>query len=317
MNDGLQNIAIRCEGLSKTYGQVVALQGLDLEVEAGEIFGFLGPNGAGKTTTLSIVSGILKPDAGSVEINGLSLEREPKRAHRLLGVVPQDITLYEDLSARENLLFWGRIYGLSGHDLDLRIRRLLDRAGLAEKAKGAVRAFSGGMKRRLNLLTGMVHEPKVLLLDEATVGIDPQGRLAILDMIREIADSGTAVVYTTHYLEEAEDLCRRVGIIDHGRMLVEGTVDELMKNLGEGEIVILAGNFTDKDIRETLESRSEIRLLSLEDRRAVLSVALSGPDVLRLLDMLLANIPTVDEISVRKPSLQSLFIKLTGREIRD
>jgi ABC-2 type transport system ATP-binding protein len=173
------------------------------------------------------------------------------------------------------------------------------------------------MKRRLNLLTGLVHRPRVLLLDEATVGIDPQGRIAILDMVRAVAEAGTTVIYTTHYLEEAEELCRRVAILDHGRILAEGTVSELMKSIGEGEIVALGGSFKKEAIVASLEGRPEIRLLGAEDGRVLLSAALPGPEVFRLLDRVLADVPSVEEISIRKPSLQSLFIKLTGREIRD
>ena len=308
---------IRVSGLRKSYGTLLAVDNISFEAEAGEIYGLLGPNGAGKTTTLSMIAGLLKPDAGAVEIAGVSMDADPRAAKRLLGVVPQEVTLYEELSARENLLFWGRIYGMGGGELNARIGELLERGGLAEKAKKAVKTYSGGMKRRLNLLTGIVHRPKVLLLDEATVGIDPQGRIAILDMVKEIAAAGTTVVYTTHYLEEAEDLCRRVGIVDHGRMLVEGTVRELVERLEEGELVVLSGGFAAAEIRDALAGAEEVEVVSAEEGRAALSVGLPGPEVLRLLNDKLGHLDTVEEISVRRPSLQSLFIKLTGREIRE
>jgi ABC-2 type transport system ATP-binding protein len=308
---------IRVNGLRKSYGDLLAVDNVSFEAEPGEIYGLLGPNGAGKTTTLSMISGLLEADAGSVTIGGVSLDEDPKGAKRLLGVVPQDVTLYEELSARENLLFWGRIYGIDGKELDGRIERLLGRAGLAEKAKAPVKSFSGGMKRRLNLLTGIVHDPKVLLLDEATVGIDPQGRLALLEMVKEIAAAGTTVVYTTHYLEEAENLCRRVAIMDHGRMLVEGTIAELMKRLEEGQVVILNGAFEGDEVARVLGADDKIEVHSVDEERAFLSVDLPGPEVFRLLDRLLEGVAAVEEISIRKPSLQSLFIKLTGREIRD
>ena len=308
---------IEASVLRKSYGSVLAVDNVSFRTESGEIYGLLGPNGAGKTTTLSILSGLLAPDAGSVTIDGVSLEADPKRAKSMLGVVPQEVTLYEELNARENLRFWGRIYGMGGKELETRIDELIDRGGLSEKAKAPVRSYSGGMKRRLNLLSGLVHRPKALLLDEATVGIDPQGRLAILDMVRDIAAAGTTVIYTTHYLEEAESLCRRVAIIDRGRILVEGTIPELMKQLDEGEVVALAGGFAADSVRGALEGRESIRILNVEEGRALLSVSLPGPEVFRLLDTLLADVDLVEEISVRKPSLQSLFIKLTGREIRD
>ncbi len=308
---------IEASGLRKSYGSVLAVDNVSFRTEPGEIYGLLGPNGAGKTTILSILSGLLAPDAGSVTIGGVSLEADPKRAKSMLGVVPQEVTLYEELNARENLRFWGRIYGMGGKELEARIDELIDRGGLSEKAKAPVRSYSGGMKRRLNLISGLVHRPKALLLDEATVGIDPQGRLAILDMVRDIAAAGTTVIYTTHYLEEAESLCRRVAIIDRGRILVEGTIPDLMKQLDEGEVVALAGGFAADSVRGALEGNESIRILNVEEGRALLSVSLPGPEVFRLLDTLLADVEQVEEISVRKPSLQSLFIKLTGREIRD
>jgi len=185
---------LQARSIRKSYGPLLAVDGVSFEAAPGEIFGLLGPNGAGKTTILSILSGLLRPDAGSVEIGGFSLESEPRRAKQLLGVVPQDVTLYEELTARENLLFWGKIYGLGGAALAARVEDLLARGGLAAKAKAPVRTLSGGMKRRLNLLTGLVHDPRVLLLDEATVGIDPQGRIAILDLVRSVAAGAAAHV---------------------------------------------------------------------------------------------------------------------------
>ncbi len=308
---------IKATSLKKSYGETLAVDGISFEIAAGEIYGLLGPNGAGKTTTLSILSGLLKPDSGSVTLAGVSLEGEERKAKGLLGVVPQEMTLYEELTARETLLFWGRIYGLGGKRLDERIDSLLERAGLAAKAKKRVRTFSGGMKRRLHLLTGLVHEPKALLLDEVTVGIDPQGRIALLEIVKEVAASGTAVLYTTHYLEEAEALCDRLSIIDFGKVLVEGTIDELVRSLGEGEVVSLTGSFTGESIRRALEGHDEAAILSLEDGAGLLSIDLSGPDVFRLLDSLFGKVTGVEEVSIRRPSLQSLFLKLTGREIRD
>lgn len=308
---------IKASGLRKSFGSTIAVDDLSFETEPGEIYGLLGPNGAGKTTTLSILSGLVKPDAGSVTIGNISLEGEPRKAKGLLGVVPQEVTLYEELTARENLLFWGRIYGLSGRELDDRISALLDRAGLAARARSRVQTYSGGMKRRLHLLTGLMHKPRALLLDEVTVGIDPQGRLAILDLVKEIADEGTSVLYTTHYLEEAEELCNRLSIIDFGKVLVEGTIHELIRSLGEGEVVSLTGTFEGEAIRKALEGQDQVKILSLEKGAGLLSLNLSGPEVFSLLDSLFGKLPGVEEVSIRKPSLQSLFLKLTGREIRD
>ncbi len=305
------------QGIEKRFGDLRAVDGIDLEARGGEIFGLLGPNGAGKTTTLSMVSGLLLPDAGSITIDGISVIDRPRDAKKLLGVVPQDISLYEELSARENLRFWGRIYGLRGSALDDRIETLLERAGLREKAKSAVKTYSGGMKRRLHLLTGLIHSPRLLLLDEVTAGIDPQGRIAILDMVKEVAAGGTAVVYTSHYLEEVEELCDRVAIIDHGKILVNGTLRDLLLELGEGDIVSLSGTFTPDAIRSALASERDISLLAIDDGKALLSTTRHGSEVFSVLHRLFGGMPEVEEVAIRKPSLQSLFLKLTGRELRE
>ena len=228
---------IHVEELQKSYGSLRAVDSISFDVPEGELFGFLGPNGAGKTTTLSMLSGLLKPDNGRVSIGGIDVWRTPKAAKRILGLVPQDIALYEELTARENLKFWGSLFGLPKAELNANIDLWLERVGLKDRAKEAVSKFSGGMKRRLNLAIGLVHNPKVVLLDEPTVGIDPQARNNILDIIREIAKEGTTILFTTHHLEEAEALCDRIAIMDHGKILETGSVEELAKGVGDGNIL--------------------------------------------------------------------------------
>ncbi|HEX3129941.1 MAG TPA: ABC transporter ATP-binding protein, partial [Thermoanaerobaculia bacterium] len=199
----------------------------------------LGPNGAGKTTTFSMLAGLLAPDDGRITMGGVDLADNPVQVKRGLGVVPQEVAIYEELTARENLRLWAGLYGLSGPALDETVARALDEVGLSGRSKEPVERFSGGMKRRLNLSLGLVHQPKVILLDEPTVGIDPQARANILDVVRRVADSGAAVLYTTHYLEEAERLCDRIGILDHGKLLAEGTLAELKELVGEEEVVVI------------------------------------------------------------------------------
>ena len=223
---------LKVERLSKTFGAIRAVDSVSLEVRPGEIYGLLGPNGAGKTTTLSMICGLLKPDAGEVLVAGAAFWADPQKAKRIMGVVPQDLAIYEELTGRENLEFWGRMAGLGSREARARAAELLEALTLTDRANDAVATYSGGMKRRINLGCALLHRPQLLLLDEPTVGIDPQARLNILEFIRNLRASGTAILYTTHYLEEAETLCQRIGIIDHGRLLAEGTLSQLQERLG-------------------------------------------------------------------------------------
>jgi ABC-2 type transport system ATP-binding protein len=308
---------IQVEHLRKNFGELTAVDGVSFEVRDGEIFGLLGPNGAGKTTTINMISGVLRPDGGRVLVDETDIWIEPKTVKRSLGVVPQEIAVYEDLTARDNLKFWGSLYGLRGNELRRRVDDALSRVGLAERAKDKVKGFSGGMKRRLNLCMGLLHEPKFLLLDEPTVGIDPQARLAILEVIRAAAASGSTVLYTTHYMDEAQELCDRIAIIDHGRILTVGTLEELTRMAGEGEMLRMTGSFDEATARARLEGLDGVQLHSVEEGRAVLSVAADGPGLTAVLPGLLAGDLGVDDVSIQQPSLQSVFIRLTGRELRD
>ena len=308
---------IQVKDLRKLYGDLVAVDGISFEVAPGEIYGLLGPNGAGKTTTISTLCGLLRPNSGRVMIDGLDIQAEPGLVKRILGVVPQEPAIYEELSARENLRFWGGLYGLSGRDLSQKIDKALDRVGLGDRAKEPSKRFSGGMKRRLNLAIGLVHEPKVLLLDEPTVGIDPQARINILDVVREAADAGATVLYTTHYLEEAEQLCRRIGIVDQGKLLAEGTLDELQQIVGQGVLVSLHGDFPGADLSAETTALEGVSVVSAGDGEAVLLVEGAESTIPGLLGRLLGKQWNLDDISLKKPSLQDVFIRLTGRDLRD
>jgi ABC-2 type transport system ATP-binding protein len=216
--------------LCKSFGGTVAVDDLSFQVEAGEIFGLVGPNGAGKSTTMMILAGIRRADSGTVSIAGRSAGQGDRAVQMMLGVVPQDLAIYSDLTARENLNFFGQIYDVGGAELEWRIERVLGQVGLESHADQFVRTFSGGMKRRLNLGVALIHEPQLLILDEPTVGIDPQSRSHILDCVRQLADDGVGVIYASHYMEEVEAICRRVAIIDQGKLLALGTLDELIGN---------------------------------------------------------------------------------------
>jgi ABC-2 type transport system ATP-binding protein len=308
---------IQAENLRKSYGDLAAVDGVSFRVDPGEIYGLLGPNGAGKTTTLSMLCGLLAPDAGQVRIGGLDLRREPARVKRMIGVVPQETAIYEELSARENLNFWGGLHGLSGSELRRRVGEILERVGLTDRAGEPARRYSGGMKRRLNLAAGLVHAPRVLLLDEPTVGIDPQARINILDVVRETATAGTAVLYTTHYLEEAEQLCRRTGILDHGRILAEGTLEELQRIVGQGVLVTLRGTFTPEELTRGTDSLEGVRVVHFLEGEAVLACDGAESALPEMLGGILSRGWKLESVSLKKPSLQDVFLKLTGRELRD
>jgi ABC-2 type transport system ATP-binding protein len=307
----------RIENLSKRYGEIRAVAGVSFEVGKGELYGLLGPNGAGKTTTMSMMSGLLAPDEGRIVFDGIDLAAEPIRVKAELGIVPQETALYETLSARENLRFWGGFYGLAGRDLDRAVDRVLELTGLSPRAKEPVKNFSGGMKRRLNLGIGLVHGPRAVLMDEPTVGIDPQARLNILEVVRDVAASGTTIVYTTHYLEEAETLCDRIGIMDHGRLLAEGTLDELKRRSGTREVVTVRGGFDEAQAQAALAALPGAQLVSAEAGKAVFTVDGAARGSLELVQRLLGGVLPAEGIEIAPPSLNRLFLDLTGRELRD
>ena len=311
---------IKIENLTKHFGEIRAVDGISFEVQEGEIYGLLGPNGAGKTTTLSMLAGLLLPDDGRILFAGLELAGHALEIKRKLGVVPQETALYEELTARENLRFWAGLHGLSGEPLKEAVDGVLEKVGLTGRADTAVKKYSGGMKRRLNLSLGLVHRPQVLLLDEPTVGIDPQARVNILEVVRDVAAAGTTVLYTTHYLEEAEALCDRIAIMDHGKLLAEGTLEELKRMVGEEEIVTVSGTFDGEQAQEAQARLGEIdavRVLSAEAGRIVLSAAGDGRGAVQLLERVFEHGLAVEGVSIRPPSLNSLFLKLTGKELRD
>jgi ABC-2 type transport system ATP-binding protein len=307
---------ISVQGLSKRFGELRAVDRISFEVARGELFGFLGPNGAGKTTTISMVSGLLRPDEGTVTLGEYNLWESPRRAKRLLGLVPQEVALYEEFSAKENLFFWGGLYGIARSELKTNVDEILARVGLTDRAREPVSRYSGGMKRRLNLAVGLVHRPQVLLLDEPTVGIDPQARNAILEIIRDIARQGTTILFTTHHLEEAEKLCDRIAIMDHGHILQTGSVRELAKVVGDRDVVTLRGKFTASQIQQCLE-HEPVSVLSATDQMATLYLVGDQYGLSSLVAGLSRAGIELADLSVQKPTLESVFLKLTGRELRD
>jgi ABC-2 type transport system ATP-binding protein len=302
--------------LFKAFGPVRAVDGVSFTVQAGEIYGLLGPNGAGKTTTLSMVCGLLRPDAGEVLVQGKSFWSSPQAARSIMGVVPQEVALYEELTGRENLEFWGQIAGLSRRQARTRASELLEALALADRAADPIKKYSGGMKRRINLGSALLHRPKLLLLDEPTVGIDPQARLSILEFVRGLAADGTAVLYTTHYLEEAETLCQRIGIIDHGRLLAEGTLTELQQRIGGDRVFVLEGAFDQADTNAWPGFREAFRVVQQSERQLVVA-AQGNQDPAECLKALLALPVTVENVTLKRPTLNDVFLQLTGRELRE
>ena len=307
---------LQIEHLAKAYGPVRAVQDISFSVRPGEIYGLLGPNGAGKTTTISMVSGLLSPDGGSIDIAGRPLAADPQAAKRLMGVVPQELALYEELSAAENLEFWGRLAGLDTKTARARTAEILAALTLSDRARDPVKTFSGGMKRRVNLGCALLHRPKLILLDEPTVGIDPQARLNILEFVRSLRADGVGVLYTTHYLEEAESLCDRIGIVDHGRMHAEGTLRELQERLGGQRLFVLEGQWTGAEPDTWPGLRQHYRVLQHTDRQLVVA-ALDERDPADCLRELLALPVRAENVTLKRPSLNDVFLHLTGRDLRE
>jgi ABC-2 type transport system ATP-binding protein len=310
---------LTANSLVKRYGDFTAVNGVSFEIERGEIFSLLGPNGAGKTTTISMLSTLLAPTAGDAAIGGHSITRNAIEVRKIIGVVPQEIALYEMLTARENLLFWGRMYGLSGADLNRRADQGLEQVGLADRARSRVQTFSGGMKRRLNIAVGLLHSPQILFMDEPTVGIDPQSRRSILDAVKALNQDGLTVLYTTHYMEEAQELSHRVGIIDHGKMIACGTQKELTQMVGQHETLRLhLGEDTDAELlARDLHDLPDVIQSSAANQQVVLMVAEAeealAPVITRTNEL---NIK-IRSVDIQEPNLEAVFLHLTGRALRD
>ena len=313
--------AITVEKLRKHFDPPkgpVAVDDVSFEIARGEIFSLLGPNGAGKTTTISMLSCLLKPDGGDAQVDGFSIRKQADQVKALIGVVPQDIALYEDLSGRENLLFWGKMYGLRGAALEKRVGEVLELIGLTDRQKDRVGKYSGGMKRRVNIGAALLHEPRFLYLDEPTVGIDPQSRRAILEGVKDLNAAGVTVLYTTHYMEEAQELSHRIGIMDKGKMIALGTQAELVRLVGERARIDLALDQGAETLVKTWRRLPGVSTMSEpENERMWLDVDDANTLMPRLFETATAAGSRITDISLAEPNLEMVFLHLTGRALRD
>ncbi len=313
--DDMKMIDVR--NLRKTFGKIKALSDISFQIEKGEFFGLLGPNGAGKTTTINILSTVMKPDQGQVSINGYDLAQQPRKCKESIGIVPQELALYEDLTALENLLFWGRLYGLHKSRIHESAEKLLHLFELHERRNSLIKTFSGGMKRRINIAAAMLHDPEILLMDEPTVGVDPQSRNKIYDVLEQFIRQGVTIVYTTHYMDEVEKLCSRIGIIDHGSIIARGTLEELRSTAGVDESIIihfepLPVNENQQQLKSFYNGRIEIF-----DEKLIFHTHDSSRDLPALIERCNQFCNPITHIAIERASLETVFLKLTGRKLRD
>lgn len=304
-------------GLVKTFDDLTAVDGVSFSIAEGETYGLLGPNGAGKTTSISMIAGLLEGEAGEVTVNGERISTRSTVGKDNIGLVPQELAIYPDLTATENLAFFGRLYGMGGAELRSRVEEVLGVIGLSDRADDLVKEFSGGMKRRLNIGIGLLHKPQLLILDEPTVGVDPQSRNAILESIEHLSDEGMAVLYTTHYMEEAERLCDRVAIIDEGKIQAEGTRRELVAMVGEKDRITIGGGGDLSAAADSVRGIAGVSEASSSDHQLHILAMDASAILPELLERITAAGGTISGVDVVEPNLEAVFLHLTGKALRD
>jgi ABC-2 type transport system ATP-binding protein len=305
------------QDLEKSFGDLKAVKGISLRVARGEVFGLLGPNGAGKTTTISMLTGLLEPTGGQVTVDGLDLKMHTNAVKAKMGLVPQELALYPTLSARQNLTFFGRIYGLKGKDLRQRVDEVLEMIGLTERADDPVEDYSGGMKRRVNIGAGLLHKPDILFLDEPTVGVDPQSRNAIFESVEALNRAGMSVIYTTHYMEEAQRLCHRVAIVDEGELIALDTPTALIRSLGGGILVVGIAEGAPEDIPDRIVQIPAVKSATRSDGQLKVETHRLQEALIGVLDITNQLDVSITSIEILEPNLESVFLHLTGKKLRE
>ena len=308
---------LEAKGLEKSFGDLKAVNGASFHIAPGETYGLLGPNGAGKTTAISMIAGLLELDGGEVRIDGEVMTPRSVAPKAHIGLVPQDLAIYPDLTAAENMTFFGRLYGMPRDVLKSRVAQVLGVVGLSDRATDITKEFSGGMKRRLNIAIGLLHSPRLLILDEPTVGVDPQSRNAILEAVENLSSEGMAVLYTTHYMEEAERLCDRVGIIDQGKIMAEGTRRELVLLVGQKDRVSIGGNGPILEVVRVLARTEGVSEATSDENRIVLLVEDAGARLAAILSTATGAGLNVTGVEIEEPNLEAVFLHLTGKALRD
>ena len=307
---------ITVENLVKKYNGHTAVDGVSFDINRGEIFGLLGPNGAGKSTLISMMCCLLESTSGKIIIEGFDIESEPFEIKKIIGVVPQEISLYHTLTAQENLLFYGKIYGLSGASLKNRVESLLEMVGLTDRAHDIIDGYSGGMKRRINIAVALLHNPKILFLDEPSTGVDPQSRRRIYDTIQELNRAGTTVLLTTHQMEDAEKLCHRIAIVDKGKLIALDTLQGLLDLVGENDIIYLMAKEFPETAVKSIEKMNEVRKVSLDKDSMTIQLLHGRESLAQIIDILISAGTQVESIQIKEPDLETLFLHLTGTRLR-
>lgn len=308
---------IKISNLTKKYGSNIAVDNINLSINQGEIFGLLGPNGAGKSTTINSICGLLRINQGEILIDGINIGENSLEGKKRLGLVPQEIAIFENLTARENIEFFGKLAGLKGSLLKERVDEALEFVGLSDNANKMPKAYSGGMKRRLNIACAIAHHPKIIILDEPTVGIDPQSRNHILESVRKLNKIGSTIIYTTHYMEEAEALCSRIAIMDHGRLIADGTREELKKLVHEEEKIIINGSDISFNTLSEIKGLKAVKDAVLKEGNLEIITSNTQLVLQDILFCLAKNDVRVKGIQVAEPDLETVFLSLTGRKLRD
>ena len=309
---------LRIDGITKKFGDVIAVDNMSLNLNEGEIFGLLGPNGAGKSTAINMVTGLLSMDKGKIYLMDLDIKKNSMEAKRNTGIVPQDIAIYEDLTSLENVKFFASLYGLRGRDLTMAAEEALEFTGLSDKAKTYPRQFSGGMKRRLNIACAIAHKPKLIIMDEPTVGIDPQSRNHILQSVKRLNEMGCTIIYTSHYMEEVEEICTRIAIMDHGKVISQGTGDELKALITDTNVVwITVSDHISKVSEDKLKEISGVLNLEIEENTVKIGSAREVNNLDKIILYFTSNGISIKSVENKIPDLETVFLSLTGRRLRD